>query len=102
MTKAGLVSATHYLARELGPLGIRVNTLSPGWKWGAALEKAIGARAAEGGMTVEEFLAPVREMHPLRRYTNDDEVSHTITFLVSDLAPSITGQVIYIDGGLTA
>ncbi|SDG34818.1 SDR family oxidoreductase [Pseudonocardia oroxyli] len=102
MSKAGLVSATHYLARELGPLGIRINTLSPGWKWGAALEEAIGRRASSEGVTVEEYMEPVRQAHPLRRYTNDEEVAHTIAFLVSDLAPSITGQVVYIDGGLTA
>jgi NAD(P)-dependent dehydrogenase (short-subunit alcohol dehydrogenase family) len=102
MSKAALVSATHYLARELGPDGIRVNTIAPGWKWGATLEKAIGKRAAGLGVSVDEFMAPVRAGHPLRRYTNDDEVSNTIAFFCSDLAPSITGQVLYIDGGLTA
>ena len=102
MSKAALVSATHYLAHELGPEGIRVNTISPGWKWGATLEKAIGSRAAEQGLSVEEFMAPVRAGHPLRRYTNDEEVSNTIAFFCSDLAPSITGQVLYVDGGLTA
>jgi enoyl-[acyl-carrier-protein] reductase (NADH) len=47
------------------------------------------------------LMAPVRAGHPLRRYTNDEEVSNTIVFF-SDLAPSITGQTLYIDGGLTA
>jgi len=102
MSKAALVSATHYLSRELGPQEIRVNTISPGWKWGAALEQAIGRRAAELGVSVDDFMAPVRAGHPLRRYTNDDEVSSTIAFFCSDLAPSITGQILYIDGGLTA
>ena len=101
-SKAALVSATHYLARELGPRGIRVNTISPGWKWGAMLEEAISRRSAEQGKTVEEYMAPVRESHPLRRYTDDGEVSNTIAFFCSDLAPSITGQVLYIDGGMTA
>jgi NAD(P)-dependent dehydrogenase (short-subunit alcohol dehydrogenase family) len=102
MSKAALVTATRYLARELGPDNIRVNTIAPGWKWGAALEHSIGKRAAEQGMSTEEFMAPVRASHPLRRITNDDEVSNTIAFFCSDLAPSITGQVLYIDGGLTA
>jgi NAD(P)-dependent dehydrogenase (short-subunit alcohol dehydrogenase family) len=101
-TKAALVAATHYLSRELGPSGIRVNTIAPGWKWGATLEEAIGEQAAALNITIEEFMAPVRAGHPLRRYTNDDEVSNTIVFFCSDLAPSITGQTLYIDGGLTA
>jgi NAD(P)-dependent dehydrogenase (short-subunit alcohol dehydrogenase family) len=101
-SKAALVAATHYLSRELGPDGIRVNTIAPGWKWGVTLENEIGKQAAALGVTVEEFMAPVRAAHPLRRYTNDDEVSNTIVFFCSDLAPSITGQTLYIDGGLTA
>jgi NAD(P)-dependent dehydrogenase (short-subunit alcohol dehydrogenase family) len=101
-TKAALVSATHYLAHELGPDGIRVNTIAPGWKWGPVLEAAIGRRAAAEGVSVDDYMAPVRDQHPLRRYTNDDEVANTIAFFCSDLAPSITGQVLYIDGGLTA
>jgi NAD(P)-dependent dehydrogenase (short-subunit alcohol dehydrogenase family) len=101
-SKAGLVAATHYLAHELGPDGIRVNTIAPGWKWGAVLEDGYTQRAEELGLTVEELMEPVRQGHPLRRITNDDEVSNTIVFFCSDLAPSITGQVLYIDGGLTA
>lgn len=101
-TKAALVAATHYLARELGPDGIRVNTIAPGWKWGPLLEAAITRRAAAEGMSVDEYMAPVRDQHPLRRYTNDGEVANAIAFFCSDLTPSMTGQVLYIDGGLTA
>lgn len=101
-TKAALISATHYLARELGPDRIRVNTVAPGWKWGPVLETAIQRRAADAGVSVDEYMGPVREQHPLRRYTNDDEVAGAVAYLISDLAASITGQVIYIDGGLTA
>lgn len=102
MSKAALVTATHYLARELGPRGIRVNTVSPGWKWGAQLEQAITDRAASLGVDTQTFMAPVIEGHPLRRVSNDEEVSNTIAFFCSDLAPSITGQVLYVDAGLTA
>ena len=86
----------------MGPEGIRVNTIAPGWKWGATLEHEMGKQAAAQGVTVEQLMAPIRAAHPLRRYTNDDEVSNTIVFFCSDLAPSITGQTLYIDGGLTA
>ena len=101
-TKAALGAATHYLARELGSDGIRVNTLAPGWKSGARLNTDLAKRAASSGQTVDEFLEPVLADHPLKRFPDDEEVANVILFFCSDLAPSVTGQTLYIDGGLTA
>lgn len=101
-SKAGLVAATHYLARELAGDRIRVNTISPGWKWGAVLDETAARWSIERGISVESIRESVRSQHPLGRYTTDQEVANAVAFFCSDLAPSITGQVLYIDGGMTA
>jgi NAD(P)-dependent dehydrogenase (short-subunit alcohol dehydrogenase family) len=101
-SKAALGSATHYLSRELGPDGIRVNVVAPGWKFGVVTQQAMAKKAASEGITLDELMQPILAEHPLRRLPDDEDCANTIVFLCSDLAPTITGQTIYIDGGLTA
>jgi NAD(P)-dependent dehydrogenase (short-subunit alcohol dehydrogenase family) len=100
MSKAALAVGAYYLSRELGPLGIRVNTIAPGWKWGPTLEDGMARLAFEAGTTVDALLAPVREQISLRRFATDRDVANSIVFLLSDAARSITGQTLYVDGGI--
>jgi NAD(P)-dependent dehydrogenase (short-subunit alcohol dehydrogenase family) len=100
MSKAALAAGAYYLSRELGPLGIRVNTIAPGWKWGPALEDGMAAMAREAGTTPETLLAPVRDRISLRRFATDRDVANSILFLLSDAAGAITGQTVYVDGGI--
>ncbi len=100
MSKAALAVGAYYLSRELGPIGIRVNTVAPGWKWGPRLEEAMRDLARDAGTTVEELLAPVREHISLRRFATDGDVAASIVFLLSDRAAAITGQTLYVDGGI--
>jgi NAD(P)-dependent dehydrogenase (short-subunit alcohol dehydrogenase family) len=100
MSKAALAAGAYYLSRELGPLGIRVNTIAPGWKWGPTVEDAMTAMASEAGTDLESLIAPVRDQISLRRFANDHDVASSISFLLSDAARSITGQTVYVDGGI--
>jgi NAD(P)-dependent dehydrogenase (short-subunit alcohol dehydrogenase family) len=98
-TKAAMVTAAWYLARELGPRGIRVNTVSPGYKWGPVLEGALRDRADALGVGVDELVNPIRESLALRRIPTDADVANTIVFFCSDLAAGVTGQTLFVDGG---
>jgi 3-oxoacyl-[acyl-carrier protein] reductase len=90
-TKAALVGFTHSLARELGPLGITVNAVAPGF---VATEMTHGLDEAQR--------AQVARRSALKRMAGADDVAHTVEFLMSDKAANITGTVLTIDAGNTA
>jgi 3-oxoacyl-[acyl-carrier protein] reductase len=85
--KAGIIGATKALARELAKRGITVNAVAPG-----LIETEMAAHAPS-----EQML----ELIPMRRMGTAEEVAKLVSFLASDAASYITGQVIAIDGGLT-
>ena len=74
--------------------------MAPGWKWGPTLEDGMARRASDTGLTVEALLAPVRDQISLRRFATDRDVANSISFLLSDAAEAITGQTVYVDGGI--
>lgn len=88
--KAALECSVRYMAAELGPKGIRVNSISPG---------PIKTRAASGINRFDERLEKAAERAPKRQLVTIEEVGAMATFLVSNSARSITGGVHYIDGG---
>lgn len=89
--KAALQSTVRYLADELGPRGIRVNTLSPG---------PMATRAASGIDHFDELLQMAVERAPKRQLATIEDVGYAASYLASDRAKSITGGVHYIDGGV--
>ena len=91
--KAALESAVRYLAAELGPGGTRVHAVSPG---------PISTRAASGLLNFDGLLAHARAYAPLRRGVTLDEIGDTVAFLCSPRASGLTGQTLYVDGGLHA
>ena len=93
------VRGTQIAYRELGPRGIRVNTVSPGFKWGPVLEQALQEQAAARGVDVEAVIAPIRGALALGRIPTDADVADAVVFFCSDLSRSITGQTLYVDGG---
>jgi NAD(P)-dependent dehydrogenase (short-subunit alcohol dehydrogenase family) len=97
--KAGLVAAARTLALEVGPDGIRVNTVSPGTIDTPMLRRDL-ADMAVGEQ--EDFLQRVRDANTLRRIGEPSEIGDAIVFLVSDRASYITANDLVVDGGFTA
>jgi enoyl-[acyl-carrier protein] reductase I len=92
VAKAALEAATRYLAAELGPHGIRVNAVSSG-----PIE-TLSSSAVPG---LDRMLTAAAELSPLRRNVSQREVGDAVAFLCSDLAAGVTGQVLYVDAGLS-
>lgn len=88
--KAALVGFSRHLAADLGPSGIRVNCVAPGlvWPTDASRETREALREQIAGQT------------PLRRIATPEDVTGPVMFLASDWSRFMTGQVLYVDGGL--
>jgi 3-oxoacyl-[acyl-carrier protein] reductase len=93
--KMGIQGLTRTLAMELGPFGINVNAVAPGF----IVTEMTGATAERLGITAEELGARSAEITPMRRVGQPADIANTIAFLVSDESSFITGQTIYVDGG---
>jgi 3-oxoacyl-[acyl-carrier protein] reductase len=84
--KGGLIAATKALAQEVGRKKITVNAVAPGF--------------VKTNMTEDLDEASLKKMVPLNRFGEPQEVAHLVSFLVSEKAAYITGEVISINGGL--
>lgn len=93
--KAGLQGFTRTLAMELGPFGITANAVAPGF----IVTEMTAATAARVGVDFEQFQAARAAETPVRRVGYPEDIAHTISYLVSEGAGFVTGQVIYVSGG---
>ena len=93
--KAGIQGMTATLAIELGPLGINVNAVAPGFIE-TRMTEAVAARM---GIDYEQLKRAAAERAPLRRTGRPEDIAGLITYLCSDDASFITGQTIYANGG---
>ena len=98
-SKGALLVAAKYLAIELGPNNIRVNTARMGWMWGAPVEGYVGLMAQAQGVSQKQIVDEIAANIPLRRLVLDDECARAALFLVSDYASAITGAIIDVNGG---
>jgi 3-oxoacyl-[acyl-carrier protein] reductase len=93
--KAGLQGFTKTLAIELGQFGITANAVAPGF----IATDMTAATAARIGIGFEEFQKAAAASIPVRRVGTPDDVAHVISFLASEGAGFVSGQVIYVAGG---
>jgi enoyl-[acyl-carrier protein] reductase I len=94
VAKAALEAVNRYLARDLGPRGVRVNLVSAG---------PLGTLAARGIPGFSELAAAWQRQAPLGWDVEDPApVAGAVLFLLSDLARGVTGEVLHVDGGFHA
>ena len=91
-SRGGVLQMTKGLADELGPHGITVNCLAPGW-----------FKTAQNAVLYEnaKWLEYIVDRIPLRRPGKPDDLDGAVVFLASDASRYITGQIILVDGGIT-
>jgi 3-oxoacyl-[acyl-carrier protein] reductase len=93
--KAGLQGFTKTLAIELGPFGVTANAIAPGF----IVTDMTAATAARIGVPFEDFQKGAAAQIPVRRVGQPEDVAHVASFLASDGAGFVSGQVIYVAGG---
>ncbi|GGN58021.1 3-oxoacyl-ACP reductase [Streptomyces albiflavescens] len=100
--KAALVAFSKALSKEVGPKGIRVNTVSPGpvetelWLGGGGVAETVSAAA---GITPDDVIAGAAGATVTGRFSQPREVADLVLFLAGDRARNITGSDLVIDGG---
>ena len=93
--KAGMQGFTKTLAIELGPFGVTANAVAPGF----IATDMTAATAARVGVPFEDFQKLAADRIPVRRVGQPADVANVISFLVSEGAGFVSGQVIYVAGG---
>jgi 3-oxoacyl-[acyl-carrier protein] reductase len=89
-SKGGIDSLTRALAKELAPRKVRVNAVAPGM---IATDMSEAVRGIAGDK--------IKELIPMKRIGNPEEIARAVAFLASDEASYMTGQIIRVDGGLS-
>ncbi|MEV5751353.1 SDR family oxidoreductase [Actinoallomurus sp. NPDC052308] len=97
--KAGVHLLSHCLADELGPLGVRVNCVAPGWIASDALTTWMETRARDEGTTFQAVYDHDVDRMALRRIATEEDVARAVMFLAGDGARAITGATIDVNGG---
>jgi NAD(P)-dependent dehydrogenase (short-subunit alcohol dehydrogenase family) len=99
LTKAALLAMSQSLATELGPNGIRVNSVAPGHIWGDSLKWYFGYLAKKRGVEVTQVYDETAAATDLRKLPEPDEIADAVVFLASGLARAITGQCLDVNCG---
>jgi NAD(P)-dependent dehydrogenase (short-subunit alcohol dehydrogenase family) len=99
LTKAALLAMAQSLATELGPQGIRVNSVAPGHIWGDSLKWYFGYLAKKRGVQVAQVYDETAAGTDLRKLPEPDEIADAVVFLASGLARAITGQCLDVNCG---
>lgn len=99
LSKGALAHLSSSLATELGPRGIRVNSIAPSYIYEDVNKAYFEWLASESGRTHDEVYAEKAAPTDLKRLATPDEVARAALFLASDLASAVTGQILNVDCG---
>lgn len=99
ISKGALLTATRVLAYELGPSGVRVNAVVPGWMAGPSVDMYIQMTSDGRGVPKQEIIDELNARVPLGRIPSDEQVAGSVVYLASDLSSAMTGQAIDTNGG---
>ena len=98
-SKGALASMTKLLARELGPHGIRVNAIHPGYIYGESVEWFFNHQAEKRGISFDEVYDEVAAETCLGYLPTSEEIAGTVVYFASPLARPVTGQMIGVNAG---
>jgi NAD(P)-dependent dehydrogenase (short-subunit alcohol dehydrogenase family) len=99
MAKSALLALARSLATELGPKGIRVNSVAPGYIWADSLKWYFGQAARQRGVDRQQVYDEAAATTDLRRLPEPDEIADAVVFLASPMARAITGQCLDVNSG---
>ncbi len=98
--RAATIGLTKSLALELGPNGIRFNSILPGWTRTERVQEIMKFRAEQSGLTIEKEMDKITAECPLGRMASPDEIGRSTAFLLSPASSYITGVMLPVDGGM--
>jgi len=98
-SKGALHAAMYYLAKELGPHKIRVNTVVPTWMWGPPVEGYVEMTANAQGIPKEQVIGGITQNMPLGEIPTDGDVAEVVIFFASDRARMVTMQSVMVNAG---
>ena len=99
LSKGALAHLAHSLATELGPRGIRVNSVAPSYIYEDVNKGYFDWLASEAGTTHDDVYAEKADPCDLKRLASPEEVARATLFLATDLASAVTGQTLTVDCG---
>jgi NAD(P)-dependent dehydrogenase (short-subunit alcohol dehydrogenase family) len=99
LAKGALLHMARSLATELGPRGIRVNSIAPGWIYENVQKAYFDYLAEERGVTHQDVYDEIASASDLKRLPLPEEVANAVVFFASDLSSAITGQCLSVDCG---
>jgi NAD(P)-dependent dehydrogenase (short-subunit alcohol dehydrogenase family) len=98
-SKAALETASKTLATELGPFGIRVNSIHPGYIWSEKVEWYMGYLGEQKGITGEEMYRELADETCLKYLPHSSEIAGSVLFFACDLSKPVTGQSLGVNCG---
>ena len=96
-SKGALMSSMFYMAKELGPHKIRVNTVVPTWMWGPPVEMYVKFTAKQRGVPEDEVIQEIKAKFPLDEIPADEDVAEAVIFFCSDRSRMISGQSLLVN-----
>lgn len=99
MTKASLLAMAQAMATELGPRGIRVNSVAPGWIYAEMVQALFDYQAGKRGVDAQVIYDETAAACDLRRLPVPDSIADAVVFMASEMARDITGHCLDVNAG---